>query len=190
MALKTAGRPLLAARERERAEMVARDIIPLAADHFGCTPKQIIGQTRGGRLPDARFAVMFLIRRHARVRMVAIGRALQRDVATVKFVLAQIHTKRGDELLPEFEAIDRRYVDLRLTQLWTETTMTDAEIAAEIVGLLERDVARRATALGLMTDDWPRIDRTSERMPDRKPAGMRAHTLAQSLAKVQPKVQT
>lgn len=143
---------------------------------FGVTWTMIIRRNRSTATVTARRAAAYLLNECAGFPSPRIGRILNLEASTVRHAIRQAREALLDDPAFAVRVAELRdgitgaaYVDARakkirkfwtrerdarLRHAWTESVATDAQIA-QLVGCREADVAPRAEALGLMSDDYP-----------------------------------
>ena len=161
-------------------ERIAALITTEVADHFGFDPHDLKTTRRDTALVHGRWAIGWLLRSATGASYGRIGRVINREQSVVRYGFAKLKAAEKEPLLREVVDIEKQLTtriaairavastfwtperDRVLKAYWTRSQKTDAEIA-NLVGCSENDVPCRAEALGLMSDEWPKLPKMSNR---------------------------
>lgn len=149
-------------------DIVAQHALGLIGAHFALTRRAITSERRDQVAVDARRCFCWLMTRRTTASSARIGRYINRDHTTVLHALRTVRElAANDPLHGDLSRLDDDLTDIiaggyhwtpqrddALSTMWRLTAMTDAQIAASL-GCQPAEVAVRAEALGLMTDEWP-----------------------------------
>lgn len=155
----------------ERAQALCEVLMPIAAARCECREIDIVSGVGRAHVVMARRAICVTIRRSTSASTKTIGVLLGMDHSSVIYHYRRWQEGRDEtlaQLIDDLTTAARAMAgdcspfwtperDEELARCWTQTTLSDGDIAARL-GCPEPAVPLRATQLGLMSDDYPSLE--------------------------------